>query len=418
MAELRYHFRPPPIPELVEYMVDAVVDLGLKVHNIQAHDGSNDVFNQNVDAEVKNLRASEHVQRLVTFFRDNDFVPLERLQFNVLADSKSQGSIQAILRKDEVHTELLLKFDRQNGEAFYRLVKPFVESFGQKVTLLKAHQIAADKLPDAARINVLTYDNFVSELGAIVTRLTGEVERQVAKVWEEGEQWRKKLEEEDARRREQLAAEVQAQREEVAREREALETKQKEIDGKQQLLDRRKSLEQTLRILDAEQGKAPFTFSESAGKKRRGVNVFMIISLVLMAAAVGVTGYPIVAGRSTAWPQVSAFAVSTFALLGLIIFYIRFLAGWAAEHARTESDNYQLRLDFRRAHWVTEFMIEYLTLPGPDGQPAGTRELPQQVLDRLTTDLFRRSGAKPAQHPAEDVLEAIKRLVKRADRKD
>lgn len=404
MGDMHVYFRPPEPAELMEWLVESCCALAApQIARILLHGGQSAILNANANSPAKDALIQEEVKVLHAFLKKNPLVTFGYIRVTLT----SRGNLEITCTYEGVHLNCHIVHQQLNNVEFFEHMHPFLDALGKRSRLLRQDQLAIDKLPDAAHINVAAYDRVVSEMTASVARLTSEVERQIAQVSADHVKRTLELEAEDKRRKDALKDQEKAMRDEIARAHEELSKQRQEVLDKQALLDRRKSLEQTLKILDSPQA---FSLSETAVRKRHWVNGFMVLALGVAGTGMFFTGRPVVEGKALEWYQVSAFGLSAGAVFGLVIFYLRFVVTWAADHARREVETYKMRLDFRRAHWFTEFMLEHGAQKTPEGKPAP--DLPDQVVERLTAGLFEPlDSTAGAKHPVEDVMDHIRQLT-------
>ncbi len=181
----------------------------------------------------------------------------------------------------------------------------------------------------------------------------------------------------------------------------SLHQREQEIIEKQKIFDEkdnqqaRRTLREDFKKLIAERT-TDYSLSDSTVKKRVPIHaVFIAIFIALIFSAVGAIEGSL---SSTAdWYDRARLPISLVALVGMAIFYIRWLDSWSQRHIDEELRLKQLDVDIDRASWVVEMALEWK-------EEKGT-EIPQELIDRLTRNLFREARSKDdVRHPTEDIL--------------
>lgn len=86
--------------------------------------------------------------------------------------------------------------------------------------------------------------------------------------------------------------------------------------------------------------------------------------------------------------------------MAALFVYIRWVDQWFRQHADEEFRLKRMSLDVDRASWVVETAMEW--------QAQNKAEIPPQLLEQLTRDLFMTSGQSTGvRHPAEDLANAV-----------
>ena len=225
------------------------------------------------------------------------------------------------------------------------------------------------------------------------------------KLIEQNEAYRRELDAKADALQQRLEEKVKEKEQELEAEHkkkeELLHQREQEIIKKQEVFDEkdnqqaRRTLRAEFKKLIAERTK-DYSLSDSTVKKRSPINgVFIVILIVLgLFVAMAFEG----SLSSTAdWYDHVRLPISLVAFVGMAIFYIRWLDSWSQRHADEEFRLKQLDIDIDRASWVVEMALEWK-------EEKGT-EIPQELIDRLTRNLFREARSKDdVRHPTEDVL--------------
>jgi hypothetical protein len=97
------------------------------------------------------------------------------------------------------------------------------------------------------------------------------------------------------------------------------------------------------------------------------------------------------------WGRLSLAIIS---LIGIALYYIRWQNRWAEQHSIAEFQLQQFYLDVNRANWVVESGLEW--------HKETSTSIPNELLDRLTHNLFKAAVEPPAAiHPADELASAL-----------
>lgn len=94
-------------------------------------------------------------------------------------------------------------------------------------------------------------------------------------------------------------------------------------------------------------------------------------------------------------------ALLSFALLGTILYYIRWQNNWAEQHSASEFQLQQFYIDVNRANWAIESCLEW--------KKETDSEIPPDLLGSITRNLFFAEHREPLQltHPADELASAL-----------
>ena len=203
-----------------------------------------------------------------------------------------------------------------------------------------------------------------------------------------------RLEEKVKEKEQKLEAEYK-KKEELLHQRELEIIKKQEIFDEKDNQQARRTLRAEFKKLIAERTQ-DYSLSDSTVNKRSPIDwvfraILIVLSLFVAMAFVGSL-------QPTAdWYDHARLPISLVALVGMAIFYIRWLDSWSQRHVDEEFRLKQLDVDIDRASWVVEMALEWK-------EEKGT-EIPQELIDRLTRNLFREARSKDdVRHPTEDIL--------------
>jgi hypothetical protein len=213
---------------------------------------------------------------------------------------------------------------------------------------------------------------------------------------------RRKLElaEETKRERERLQAEHEAKTRALSTASEELEQRKKELDDRDYMHARRGLRSDLQRIIANREEKFALT------KNTRSLRVpihFAMCGLILALLYVNVFYFRLFGeldlSASSPFIIVGALVrqgLVAIALVGAILYYVRWMNRWFDDHAQTEFRLKQFQLDIDRASWVVETALEW--------RRAEKSEIPTALLDGVTRNLFSPSEAKGGNHSAADDL--------------
>lgn len=240
--------------------------------------------------------------------------------------------------------------------------------------------------------------------------LLARLERLHGEIVVSNEAYRQRLEERAALERQKLEAEIQRRAEqldlEFKRNESALAERESTLQAQIATLDDRSStharreVRQELKKIVAERT-ASFHLSEDTVRKRRPVHVLFATLIVASGSLVVIA----LAGKLPLPPEVpSWFTALRTSLLGAafaaaIIFYIRWTDHWFRQHADEEMRLKRLELDLDRATWVVEMALEWKREKDTD--------IPQDLVDRLSRNLFESETSARPRHPGEELASAL-----------
>ena len=95
------------------------------------------------------------------------------------------------------------------------------------------------------------------------------------------------------------------------------------------------------------------------------------------------------------------FALFSFALLGTILYYIKWQNKWAEHHSSSEFQLQQFYIDVNRANWVIESCLEW--------RKETESAIPTELLKSITRNLFvaEQSESEQVIHPADELASAL-----------
>lgn len=250
----------------------------------------------------------------------------------------------------------------------------------------------------------------------------------------QNEEYRRRTDEELNANRKELQAGIDTKRSELQDEYEtkysnlkkdheakldAIRAKEKQLSEKEQQLDNssnrdaRRKIHKSIKSLTAERNSS-FSLTKDTVRKRIiihavfGVLISLMLILIIRALLRGNSDFENHAPGLVKSLYPYRVALSTFALIAMGLYYIRWTDIWFKRHADEEFSLKRFELDIDRASWVVEMALEWKKDTEDD--------LPLELLDRLTTNLFIPADkASSAKHPSEDLLSAILGASSEAD---
>jgi hypothetical protein len=103
------------------------------------------------------------------------------------------------------------------------------------------------------------------------------------------------------------------------------------------------------------------------------------------------------------WRPAFSFVTGSFALFGTVIYYLKWSDRWFREHAEAEFAAKRQKADIVQASWLAELVSEWTS-------QNGQRELPKELLEAYTRNIFRASGpVRETEHPFEQITSLLRR---------
>lgn len=269
------------------------------------------------------------------------------------------------------------------------------------------------------------------------TAFRNDLERQAAEAAQ-------KLDEEAKRQRAELEAEFASRSQKLGSREQALETKLKEIDDRDNTIVRRDIRAGMLK--EVKERVQAFGVSEQTSKKRGAVRLALALLCVVLSVFMGATYFELrelgnykqevrklarleeqttkftsteeAAGRAAdlkrglevlsatsdpaekywLWSRLS---LSALGLLASLLFLVRWENRWADQHASAEFNLQQFYLDVNRASWVLESCLEW--------RKETKSAIPSELLTSITRNLFvdHQQKSETVLHPADQLASAL-----------
>jgi hypothetical protein len=195
------------------------------------------------------------------------------------------------------------------------------------------------------------------------------------------------------------------------KEMESLDNKEKVLEEKLAAVDDRDNTHARREIRDrmledVKNRINKFGVSENTEKKRRPVLMGILSLIGILIGLMTFTAYEItvsqaVSDRTTFYLLSARFVLITFALLGTILYYIKWQNRWAEQHANSEFQLQQFYLDINRSNWVIESCLEW--------RKETDSAIPKELLESITNNLFvnDQREIEKVVHPADELASAL-----------
>lgn len=276
-----------------------------------------------------------------------------------------------------------------------------VDVIAQNFALLPPSEVSFANLPQVQQNQLRAYETSLSDMKEQVAEL-GKTVGAIAE--QQAEFLRRQTEEMAATldtERKKLRDEQESRTKRFEEDRSAFEERVKQLDLQEHKTARRsiaKSTRDAIKQLKEEKSRAVANYFESM--------VHILSLIILFGSGIGIALFvQEIIGKG------NAAASSYVPLIGLsviggstLFFYLRYLSIWAERSRLYDRNKEKYSVDFNRADWLTELVFEYAEQK---------KEFPAELMNRLSQGLFSdMSWSKQNIHPAEDILEFVKRIGK------
>lgn len=211
--------------------------------------------------------------------------------------------------------------------------------------------------------------------------------RQAAELEEKSRQQQSELEEKTRRASANLQEREEAHRLKVS-----------DWDVRQNMAARRELLKDIRRVIDEQK---TFALSSSTEAKRRYVHALCLVALAVALGLVGFFGYKLWSTDAPHWFNVAPVSAGLLFLVSTLVYYVKWNDQWFREHAQAEMRNKKLNADILRASWLAELFLE-----GKDKE----RQLPDMLVSRFSEGLFLDVSSPSPDHPADQMVDLLKRV--------
>jgi hypothetical protein len=241
-----------------------------------------------------------------------------------------------------------------------------------------------------------------AEQAKFVDRVTVEFQERSQKQQEEArESVRKQREEADEairKQREEADEAIRKQREELAAREEQHKQTVAEWDAKQNMAARRALLERIQGLLSTQ---ANFKLSDDTQKKRWPIHGLCIGALLGGVAFAGFWARQIAQTPDPRWFHFTPLSAGVIFVVSTLVYYVKWNDQWFREHAQAEMRNKKLGADILRASWLAELFLE-----GKEHD----RQLPDLLVTRFSDGLFQDVSMNGPEHPADQMVDLVKKL--------
>lgn len=246
--------------------------------------------------------------------------------------------------------------------------------------------------------HVRSLAKLMEEITERETKARGELHKQLE---EEHRQRRAELEREHRELRDALEQREKTKEAEFAARETAFNAKLKSVEDREAKHIRRDLLTRLEKELAGVKNE---TLSAATASKRGLVHICCLFLIALSGTAVAVLLNTLLGQADPSWKLLGPLTASSATLVSTLVYYVKWNDRWFREHADGEFAARRYKADILRASWVAELVSELAT------EKKG--ELPSELLDAFTRNLFRDVGtSKESEHPLDSLLAISKRAT-------
>jgi hypothetical protein len=246
------------------------------------------------------------------------------------------------------------------------------------------------------RVELQKQAEFLATLTLRETEATRKAREDLEQTYRENQA---KLETEHLARQAALDERLKVRDEEFAARERAFEDRKSKFETREAKVVRRQLLEEIKKVLTETE---TLTLSSGTERKRRLTHVCVAVLVIASGSELyGLLGKLVEPG-SVPWYLMGSIVFASFTLISTVVYYLRWNDRWYREHADGELAAKRYKADILRASWIAELVSELAT----EGRP----ELPPELLDAFTRNLFRDTGrSRVTEHPFDDLTSLFKR---------
>lgn len=292
--------------------------------------------------------------------------------------------------------------------------------------LIKINDLISDKFMLAAAQGVTVPVGPESFAAVIASHqeIIGRLERSLEHISERFAEERLKIQtEQDSfirKKQDEFSERETLLREEVSKEKQALASREKELDDRTNMHARRGIRQDIKNRLQSYDSK--FSLTTNTRRMRWSIHAIIGMSLTLLILAIIYYSWEFDKNQSAyshavdlaqslgkAPPSVglspymllAKSAIATLFAAGILAWYIRWMNRWFEQHADAEFNLKQFELDVDRASWVVETAMEWKT--------SQSGAIPENLLESISKNLFFRREKSPDEdvHPVDYLASAI-----------
>ncbi len=316
---------------------------------------------------------------------------------------RNQGTSISVVRHDALSYCITIDNLQHLGEQRFNVLSALDTS----MDVVDASEIIHDTLPETIQRQLAYGHTAVSELQTQTAQLgryfADAAQRNdefIQKITADAEAWKRSQEEELQRRVEDTERELHERQTQ-------LDIREKELDRGEHRGVRRETLD---KINSAVEKQKAFTLSSSA-KAQAGLVHYTAICALIAGGTLAAFAAQAILGEGTATSSLAyvPFASGTILFGSTLVFYLRWLSGRFRQHADAEFANLSFSKDILRASWIAEFLLEAHN-PTVEGQQPF--DVPEFLIEKLSTGLFENQESAGSGHPIEDLQRYAKRFKK------
>lgn len=284
------------------------------------------------------------------------------------------------------------KQDRSHLPQYHELIKACRNKF-RSLDRSFLPQLLSDDLSRYYNVRDNSLERLETKIAEIATYFTDvrlEQEKQLAAS-------AKALEDKNTARLEELEAQFKARHDKLDEREKELEERKKTLDDRASKHARRETYKDIKKIIKDRTTK--FELTTKTNDKRKSVQHATLLGLLVVAGLFGYCFYLNIGRTELNWVAIGSQIVLSAALATLLTFYIRWQNQWFKEHANEELRLQKLDLDIDRATWLVELAMEW--------QNETEKEMPTDMLNKLSQSLFTDSERSTDMHPLESLISGL-----------
>lgn len=378
--------------EVIENFKLILNDLSGTISRLEVRIGESQPVNANININT----IIDHDKSLYSYFQIdfsymamNSYIIVERKNYfleiaiNITNNANDVNTVNNIANLIKTVQDYFLPLER--NESLDKMLGDELTEFYRKreESLLRLEEIAQNLINDTEKYRGDLDNKFLEKEENLL---------------EKNETLKKELEIKYQDEKKRLEADIAAQNEKIREKEEKLKEREKEIDDSSSKHARRAIRKEMMDEIKSRN--ESFNLTDDTIKKRyiiHGTFLGFIGFFVLMI------GYTLYSGRLSIETENTYNHIKLFVLsLGFaatMIYYIRWNDNWFRRHADEEFDIKRFQLDLDRASWVVEMAMEW--------NEEKEKEIPKELIDRLTVNLFQTKVSEKIKHPSEEIISKL-----------
>lgn len=313
---------------------------------------------------------------------------------NPLNQSNTINSTVNITNKDGILT-ITLSHSNDNDFLIFTIISSLKEFFPELILHQKLKEILGEGFSQFYEVR----ENNLSRLENLSEKLISQNETYRTQLDVEKDKKIIELEEKFSKKENTLTQEFLDKNQMLTQRENDLEEKLKKLDDRSSKHARRE-IRQDLKN-EIESRNKSFNLTKTTISKRRSVHILFVLFICILVSFIVYTLYTLTHGTDKTLNILNSVKL-IFSFVGLsatIIYYIRWNDNWFKRHADEEFYMKRFLLDIERASWVVEMALEWNEEKGS--------EIPSELLEKLTNNLFESSNSEKIKHPSEDIISRI-----------